>query len=235
VPKAWALLAAAVAFPAAAAGPFDVHYRNGTLSVRIERVPLDDVLAAVARETGMTIEGEPLDRRDVSERFDTLPLDQALRRLLERQNFVLRYDADGTPARLELLGGPMAPRKPAPRQDMDVLRALLAAPSVTVPEPAATALGGTRLSLARALDGLRHDNPVVRTQVAELFARSLESDASLLAAVNEMDIERLAQFVRNQARQYAADVAAKLYHAARDPRLRARLSRVIATLQRTMG
>jgi hypothetical protein len=85
------------------------------------------------------------------------------------------------------------------------------------------------------LAGLHHDDPVVRRQIAELLARTLESDASLLAAVNEMDADRLARFVSNQAKQYAADVAAQLYRAARDPRLRARLSMMIATLQRAIG
>ncbi len=217
------------------AAHLDVRYRAGGLSVRIEGVPLDDVLAAVARETGMTIRGEPLDARMVSKRFDAVPLGLALRRLVGRQNFVLRYRADGSPGALDLLGAPLGRPAPVRRRNTDVLRLLLAHAPVSVPARTARALGGERVPLHRLLAGLRLDDPLVRAEVAAVLTRSIEDSPSLLAAVDAMDGEQLARFLWSQSGAHAEEIAADLYRAARDPSLRARLGIVIATLQRMIG
>lgn len=101
----------------------DVHYRDGRLSARIQGLPLDDVLRAVSAETGLRFDGTPLDERDVFKRFDDVPLAEALRRLVGRQNFTLVYGAGGEPERVRLLGVPAPPvargskaARPAPFQ-----------------------------------------------------------------------------------------------------------------------
>jgi hypothetical protein len=204
----------------------DIRYEQNRLTVRIERVPLDQVLAAVTRETGLEINGEPLDQRDVSKRFDSVPLPEALRRLVGRQNFVLRYGPDGQPDRLDLLGVPQAPRKSPRRRGLDALRLLASHPAVALPAAAARALGGSPLPLHRVLRGLGHAEPVVRTEAARTLLGAIERDPTLLAALREVDANRLAQVVMQRAGAYATEVATTLYRTATDPGLKSRLAAV---------
>jgi hypothetical protein len=80
--------------------------------VRIEQVPLDFVVARLEQEIGIKFHGELLDWRQVTKSFDSVPLDEALDRILGRQNFALRYDAAGHPESVELCGLPK-PRQTA--------------------------------------------------------------------------------------------------------------------------
>jgi hypothetical protein len=229
-----AVIGLAWATAVAAADPW-IEYEAGTLTVRIDRIPLDEVLAAVAHETGMTIVGEPLDRRDVVKRFDGVALVLALRRLVGRQNFVLRYGADGRPERLELLGRPLGRPQPRPRRSLQALRLFLAQPAVDLPPRAARALGGARLPIRRLLAGLRHDDALVREESARAVVLAVERDAGVLEAFRKADATDLANVVSTQARGYAADVAARLYRAARDPGLRSKLATMIAAVGRAVG
>lgn len=233
IPLVWACL---VAVPGVAAG-LEVRYDDTGLSVRIERVPLDDVLSAVASETGITIEGEPLDRRDVSKRFDGVPLGRALTRIVGRQNFILWYGADGKPERLELLGAPLAAAKPTTtrRRNVQALRLLLSQPPVALASRAARALGGDRLPVHRVLRGLAHDEAMVREDAARAIVGSIERNPALLAAVRDLDPGELSQFVSSQAGAHALDAAGRLYRAASDPGLKAKMATVAATLRRTVA
>jgi hypothetical protein len=217
------LTAVAVAAEADVTAP-EVRWSDGRLSVRIESVPLDDVLAAVARETGLEIFGEPLDRREVNKRFDALPLSEALVRLVGRQNFVLRFGAGGEPDRLELLGVPQAPQKPARVRGVQALKLLLKHGAVPVPPNAARALGGSSLRLHHLLRGLRHANPLVRSESATAILRAIESDAELLAAFRAIEPSQLAQLLGSQTGGHANEVATTFYRSARDPLLRSRLA-----------
>jgi hypothetical protein len=218
-----ALPAFAVAAAADATAP-DVRWDAGRLSVRLEGVPLDEVLAAVAQETGLEVTGEPLDRRQVNKRFEALPLPEALARLIGRQNFVLRYGAGGEPDRLDLLGVPQAPRKPARVRGLHALTLVAKHGAVPVPPHAARALGGSSLRLHRLLRGLGHGNPLVRSESAAAIVGAIEKDAQLLAAFRAIEPSQLAQLVRSQAGAHANEVATTLYRGARDPLLRSRLA-----------
>jgi hypothetical protein len=238
-PAAWMIAAVLCVAQASAAGSdFEVRYDRARLSVRIHRVPLEDVLAAVSRETGITIEGQPLDRRDVSKRFDRLPLGQALKRIVGRQNFVLSYAADGRPQRLVLLGAPLSPpavKPPVQQRGVNALRALLAHPPIAVPPRAAKALGGNRLPVVRVLTGLRNDDPLVRNECASAIVAAIEAHAPTLAAMQQLEAQQLVDFITGQAGPHAADAAARFYRAARDPRLKSKLSTVLAAVRRAVG
>jgi hypothetical protein len=54
-----------------------VRYRDGRLTVRAREAVRSDVLAAVAREAGITVAGAVLDSRPVNKRFDNVPLAEA--------------------------------------------------------------------------------------------------------------------------------------------------------------
>ena len=80
-----------------------ITYQNDRLTVRLNEVPIGDVLAALAKATGATIRGQPREQRTVTAHFDALPLSPALRKLLGDQDFTLRYAKDRL-AVVELLG-----------------------------------------------------------------------------------------------------------------------------------
>src|SRR5438094_9891996 len=86
-----ALLAVAMTLacvPARATGTPDppvLRYRDQRLTVRLHHVPLDEVVQLFARETGAEIHGEPVDLREVTKRFDSVPVPEALGRLLGAQ------------------------------------------------------------------------------------------------------------------------------------------------------
>jgi hypothetical protein len=91
-------------------------YREERLSVSLQRVPLADVMAMFARESGVEIDGEFDGTREVTHRFDGVPIAQALDRLLGDQNFTLTYAEDGRLRRLQLhgLAAPRRPIRPPP-------------------------------------------------------------------------------------------------------------------------
>jgi len=73
-----------------------VNFRDERLTVRVNAIPLRTVLEAVGRHTGvgLTFEGS-LDETIVAS-FDALPLDEGMKRLLRRKNYVLLYAASGS-------------------------------------------------------------------------------------------------------------------------------------------
>jgi len=110
-----AVLAAAALYPtpalAAAEGSSPiVTYRRDRLSVRLEKVPLEDVLAELGRVSGAEIRGAPREPRDLTAKFDDVPLPEALHRLLGDQNFMLKYGEADRLRTIELFGGPQEPR-----------------------------------------------------------------------------------------------------------------------------
>ena len=221
--------------PGLAADPLAVSFDGGRLTVHADGVSRDELLAAVARETGMAIDGAALDARVVSKHFDALPLDEALDRLVGRQNFVVRYGANGAPERIQLLGMPSPPPGTATERAADAIRLLVAQPPVALPPAAAKALGGARLPVAQVLAGFRHADPGVRDAAVQALVGVVEANPALLSAIRRLSAEQLAQFVSANAGPFSADVAGRLQRAARDPTLKTNLSATVAQLQRTVG
>ena len=124
---AWRAVAAIVLLPAAALRPSSapavaersppiVTYRSDQLSVRLEKVPLEDVLAELGRVSGAEIQGAPREPRDITAQFDDVPLPEALFRLIGDQNFMLTYGEGDRLRTIELFGGPQIARGRAGRQ-----------------------------------------------------------------------------------------------------------------------
>jgi hypothetical protein len=210
-----------------------VRYDEAGLTVHADHVPLDDVLAAITRETGIEIDGEPLDRRDVSKQFESVPLALALRRVVGRQNFILYYGSDGEPERLQLLGVPLPPPTPARTRGLNAFELLAKHPPVALQARLAEALGAKALSPHRLLPAFRHPDFIVRTEAAQTIVRAVEGDPALLDATRSLNATQLTRLVSNQSGTHAAEVAMTLYRAARDARLKATLAAVLATLRRT--
>jgi hypothetical protein len=115
-----ALLALLVtAFPLTASGgdtgsPRRVlDYREDRLTLHVQEVPLTEVVAEIARQSGAELRGQVYKPREVSAAFEDQPLVPALERLLGEQNFTLRYGRDGQLRMIHLLGQPQAPVAPS--------------------------------------------------------------------------------------------------------------------------
>jgi len=68
------------------------------------------VLAELGRVSGAEIRGAPREPRDLTAKFDDVPLPEALHRLLGDQNFMLKYGEADRLRMIELFGGPQEPR-----------------------------------------------------------------------------------------------------------------------------
>jgi hypothetical protein len=129
--------------------PYVLRYDDDAnrLTVHADGVPLDDLMHDLQAQTGLRLRGDLLDGRLVYKRFDQLPLDQALDRLLGRQNFLLIYGRSGRPETLSLegLSQPRTPTKPttayATRGRVAPARPTAAGidvrPAATMPRPSA--------------------------------------------------------------------------------------------------
>jgi hypothetical protein len=236
------VIAAALGCPFAWAtdsGP-DVRYHEGCLSVRLEHVPLDAVLAAITRETGIEVRGELREAREVSAQFDDVPLPEALDRLIASQSFVLRYGDDGRAVRVDLLRGapatttatvpaaaPSAPAGPLPN-----IAALTASqPAVVVSPHAAQVLGGSSLTMNRVIQGLRVEDPAVRSEVQGIFLRAIESDATLRQTFRGMDAAQLTSMARILAGPFGDEMLQYFSTRATDPMFRGKATSARAGLK----
>jgi hypothetical protein len=68
-----------------------VDFRDGLLRVSVEKQKLEKVLDAIAKKTGIEIIFNVPADEELSVSFDYLPLEQALKKLLTRRNYVFVY------------------------------------------------------------------------------------------------------------------------------------------------
>jgi hypothetical protein len=84
-------LDAAEARTTTAEGPRLVEFADDLLTVDVRDVSLKELLQEVARQGGLTIMMDGSIDERMTVRFDKLPVDDGLRRILRDQNFVLKY------------------------------------------------------------------------------------------------------------------------------------------------
>lgn len=227
-----------------------VTYSNDQLSVRLVRVPLPEVLAELARTSNAEVRGSPPEPRDVTARFDTLPLLEALERLLGSRSFMLIY-GDGDHLRtIELLGSPQAPPPPA---------ALTPSPAATVESPAgggvaqtlamlefhppvsvgghlAEAIGDHTTTMRQLLNiAVSQDEPSVRADALRVWLNVFESEpdlhANVAASLPAMDDAALGQMLRGLAGSRAEEIALQIATQARHGELREKASTVLQWLR----
>lgn len=207
-----------------------LEYADGRLTARIDQVPLADVLDALAEATGARIRGDVLEPRVVTKRFDDLAIERAVDRLLGRQNFTLRYAADGSLASIDLRGLPAAPSgatRVARVRPPDLHRRVQLSPSL------ARALGRTHVPITGLIDAAaRQSNVAVRAEAVRLLATTIEADRDLRGAIVALSDTALAALLRAKAGARATEIAAGLMGAARSMELRAKASRALRELRR---
>jgi hypothetical protein len=89
-----------------------VQVHEDTLTVRLSRVPVSDVVDQIAQQTSAQVEGEVQSPHDVTAAFEDLPLAEGLHRLLGDQSFSLVYGPRGELRRVKLLAGPKLTAQP---------------------------------------------------------------------------------------------------------------------------
>src|SRR5512132_4256684 len=87
----WVLVMAAAAHAADPAPERLIRYDKDALTVHAIGVPVLEVLTEIGRQSGAEIRGTTRESHDVTAQFDSVPLPQALCRLLGDQNYALIY------------------------------------------------------------------------------------------------------------------------------------------------
>lgn len=117
------------AAPSGGQREFSIHYRDGLLTVDLVEAPTQEVFGEITRQTGVTILGAGTLKASLTATFENVPLDDGLRRLVGRWDYVLFY-ASNTPigddrdlserwlSAVVIHSGRTAvtPRRPEPRQ-----------------------------------------------------------------------------------------------------------------------
>jgi hypothetical protein len=219
----------------AADTPLAMRYENGLLTVHLEHVPLDVVVAQLEQQTGIHFQGELLDWREVTKQFDSVPIAEALDRILGRQNFILRYDGDGRPASVELCGLPQPRQTSKTRKtasSANVLQLLGAAPPVTVSPALRAALHTSTVSLARLfLASLQQTDADVRAEARRSFLAAVEGNRPLRDSLSRADVKSIVPLVRSMPAERADALLLDLSQGSKDPMLRAFFARSRAQVQ----
>jgi hypothetical protein len=227
--------------PAFASGTPDLpvlRYHDQRLTVRLDRVPLDEVVQLFTRETGATIHGEPADLREVTKRFDSVPLPEALHRLLGAQNFAMRYSVDGRLLAVDLLGAPLPP--PGQRRisfpPAVVYRLFTEHPPVTVEGNLASAVGAPMARFPQLIDvAFSNGDTGIREQAVRRMLTVFEGERGLravtLPALRGINDATLLDLLRNRAGKRAPEFVASIALDATDSYLRARAWRLLTVLR----
>jgi hypothetical protein len=164
-----------------------VQYRDGRLTVRLSKAPVDEVLAEVAKATGAEIRGRPAPR-EVTAAFTDVPLAAALERLLGRQNFMLRY-ADGRPRIIDVVGTssatPLAGSSGTPAIVSSLIPTIHATPARSVtPDASPVPRRGSVVRMETEMQ--RHPPLPIGGRLSTAFggARSAKLDELMKAALN---------------------------------------------------
>jgi hypothetical protein len=223
-------IVAVAAVIARADAPY-VRYADGRLSVRLESVPLADVLDRLASATGAAIRGDIPESRDVTARFDDVPLEQALPQLLGSQNYSLRFGADGALSSVTMIGPPGVPTVPVPTsRPPTFLR------TARVTGALRDALGADDVQLMKLFEAAaRQPDPAIRRDATRVLVDAIESDAAFRTVVVTMDDAGFADVLRRQGGDKASQLAGDIMGAARSYELRAKALRVMEQLRQPVA
>lgn len=216
------LLAALCAvLPAAAAEPArEIRYRDDRVTLRLDRVPVTEVVAELAKQSGATVRGEVREARDVTLELTDTPVKEALQRLLGAQSFTLVYGEKGDLKEIELKGGPeddprrraaAAGAKEGDRASWDAMYRLFdRREQLHLDGSLKQAVGKDEAGWDYVANtAIGSDDPRVRREAVRAALRALEGDPELRAAV-------LAQAKSMSDADFAAFARATCYHRAED-------------------
>jgi hypothetical protein len=240
------LTALASTDPAAPSGRV-IQYSKDALTVRLDKVPLSDVLADIGQQSGAEIRGSLREPREVTAEFEAVPLAEALGRLLGDQNFALVYDKQGKLRAVKLLGGPLAggsapaavaspPAAPAAKTPIDLREMLSNHPPVPVHGRLAQTLGSDSATLQQLMElGFHNEDPTIRAEALRAGVQTLEGDPTIrqavIGALNSFDDAALSSLLRGAAGPNAEEVAMQVMTQSRAPEVRVKASSILRSLR----
>src|SRR5436190_342814 len=204
------------------AGAHLLRYENDALTVHLSSVPVVDVLQELALQSGAEVKGQVREPHDVTASFESVPLPQALIRLLGNQNFALVYGKGGHLKAVRLLGGVQtvlaaatvvsAPTSPRPASPVGLQELIARHPPVPVSGAVADALQAPSATLQQLIElSLHHQDANVRTEALRTGMATVEAERELFSAVikelNDVGSESLANQLHVAAGEHAEDVA----------------------------
>lgn len=244
---ALALLAAILpGYPAGAADappPKTIALKGDKLTVKVNAVPLDEVLQAVVAPSQGEIRGSVKQPHDVSIEFEEVPLQDGLGRLLGDQNFVLTFRENGSLRTLTLLGGAQEQSSEARIVKPNSAHPVVAVTDMmqrTVPVPAgsklAQFLGQPNATLQQLLDiSLRQDDASLRVEALRAGVGAIDSEPDLKALVvkslGDTDDHTLENVIRSVAQDRAREIVSQMAAITRTPELRIRSTQLLQHLR----
>ncbi len=244
---ALSLLAAILpGYPAGAADappPKTIALKGDKLTVKVNAVPLDEVLQAVVAPSQGEIRGSVKQPHDVSIEFEDVPLQDGLGRLLGDQNFVLTFRENGSLRTLTLLGGAQEQSSEARIVKPSAAHPAVAATDMmqrSVPVPAgsklALFLGQPNATLQQLLDiSLRQDDASLRVEALRAGVGAIDSEPDLKALVvkslGDTDDHTLENVIRSVAQDRAREIVSQMAAITRTPELRIRSTQLLQHLR----
>jgi hypothetical protein len=227
-----------------------VRYEDDRLSVKLDKVPVSDVLDELSKVSGAEIRGQA-NGGDVTAEFDAVPLSEALHRLLGDQNFALVYGDSGKLKAVKLLGGPQqAPPpgvatagvrpQPSPAAGTNdpgtILRLFASQSPVAVTGRLAQTLGSETATFQQLMEaGMHNEDAGIRAEAVRAGLQGIERDANLRTAVlntvNAMDDAQLGEFVRGMAGERAEEFMMHVATQSRASELRIKASSVLQQIR----
>jgi hypothetical protein len=246
--RAAAVLAVAALF-GARQGPADervIRYDKDALTVRLDKVPLSEVIEELGRQSGAEIRGHIRTPHEVTVEFEDVALSEALHRLLGDQNFALIYRDGGRLAAVRLLGGPqVAPApppsglaNPTPPQTASMNLAALVARHDPVPVTGqlAQVVGAQAAGFQQLFDIVLHnEDATVRGEALRTVVSAMEADPALRTAVvgelSNVEDAALGAILRGAAGDHAEEIAMQVLTQARASEIRVKASAVLQKLR----
>ena len=223
-----------------------ILYTRDALTVRVTGARNSEILEELSRQSGADIRGQVREPNDVTADFDSVPLPEALARLLGEQNFALVYGKGGRLKAIRLLGGSeqiagsppsSAPSGPGWPPFPGSLSALIDRhPPVPVAGALADAIGSPSATLRQLIDlSLHHEDPAVRAEALRTGIGTLDGDPELRSAVigglETADSTFLTSLLRSAASERSEDIAAQVLRDTRFPEIRLKASSVLQRLR----
>jgi hypothetical protein len=223
--------------------PKTIALKGDKLTVKVNAVPLDEVLQAVVAPSQGEIRGSVKQPHDVSIEFEDVPLQDGLGRLLGDQNFVLTFRENGSLRTLTLLGGAQEQSSEARIVKPTAAHPAVAATDMmqrSVPVPAgsklAQFLGQPNATLQQLLDiSLRQDDASLRVEALRAGVGAIDSEPDLKALVvkslGDTDDHTLENVIRSVAQDRAREIVSQMAAITRTPELRVRSTQLLQHLR----
>jgi hypothetical protein len=234
-----------------------IEYRKDALTLKVDKVPLTEVLAEIGRQSGAEVQGDVLQPRDLTLQLDKVPLKEALERLLADQNFTLTYADDGTLRAIHLKGGreaALGPDRLKPKPGVKYERfpgdegetpplwkamygAFADRGSVPVPPNSrlSKVVGGDKADWDLLVNtAFGSEDPLVRREAVQAAVKAFEEnpdlEKSVADATSGASDADIAAFARATTYHRAEDLVRNIRNAAQDPALRERANAILREL-----